>query len=268
MNRVFLLCAVLGVNLILAHPVYPWGDTGHEVVGHIAQRHLTDKALEQVKAILRSESSVDEALARAAIWPDHEGKNIEDLNPLHYVNFTAEESYYIRTRNCPRRNCIVEAIRWYRRVMVDEEAPLNLRRIALRFVAHLVGDIHMPLHAGRRKDRGGTDIYVIYRGARVRLHKLWDAKTKIIELKEQGSSAAIAARLDEGVTPGDRQAWKRGTAAEWAEESVKLARTYAYKLPESGILTDEYVRRALSVMRRRLAQGGIRLAWILNEDFK
>ncbi len=75
-------------------------------------------------------------------------------------------------------------------------------------------------------------------------------------------------RLDEGVTPGDRQAWKSGTAAEWAEESLNLARTYAYKLPESGIITDEYVRRALSVIRRRLAQAGIRLAWILNEDFK
>ena len=268
MNPFFLLCAVLGINLILTYPVYPWGDTGHEVVGHIAQRNLTDKALEQVKAILRPKSSVDEALARAATWPDHEGKKIEDMNSLHYVNFTAEESYYIRARNCPRRNFIVEAIRWYRRVMVDEEAPLNLRRIALRFLAHLVGDIHMPLHAGHRKDRGGSEIYVNYGGARVRLHKLWDAKTKIIELKEQGSSAEIAVRLDEGVTPNERQAWKGGTAAEWAEESLKLARTYAYKLAETGIITDEYVRRALPVIRQRLAQGGIRLAWILNEDFK
>jgi hypothetical protein len=126
----------------------------------------------------------------------------------------------------------------------------------------------MPLHAGHRKDRGGTDIYVNYGGVRVRLHKLWDAKTKIIELKEQGSSAEIAAHLDEGVTQSERQAWKSGTAAQWAEESVKLARTYAYKLPETGIITDEYVRRALSEIRRRLAQAGIRLAWILNEDFK
>lgn len=75
-------------------------------------------------------------------------------------------------------------------------------------------------------------------------------------MKEEGSSAEVAVRLDEGVTPDDRQAWKSGTVAEWAEESLKLARTYAYKLPETGIITDEYVRRALTVMRRRLAQGG------------
>ncbi len=117
---------------------------------------MTDKAWKQVKAILRPESSANEALARAAIWPDHEGDRIDDMNSLHYVNFTAEESYYIRARNCPRRNCIVEASRWYRRVMVDEEAPLNLRRIALRFVVHLVGDVHVALHAGHRKDREAT----------------------------------------------------------------------------------------------------------------
>ena len=268
MNPFFLLCAVLGIHLILEHPVYPKGDKGHEVVGNIAQRNLTDKVLKQVKAILRPESSVDEALARAAIWPDHEGRKIKDTNSLHYVNFTAEDSYYIRAKNCPRRNCIVEAIRWYRRVIVDEQAPLDIRRIALRFLAHLLGDIHQPLHAGHSEDRGGTDIYVNYGRERVRLHMLWDAKTKIIDLKEKGSSAEIAARLDEAVTPDERQAWKSGTAADWAEESLKLARTYVYKLPETGIITDEYVRRALPVIRRRLAQGGIRLAWILNEDFK
>ncbi len=268
MHRFFLLCAVLGSNLIFSHPLYPWGDTGHEVIGHMAQRNLTDKTLEQVMAILRPESSVHGALARAAIWPDHEGRKIDDMNSLHYVNFTAKDSYYLRARNCPRRNCIVEAIRWYRRVMVDEAAPLNLRRIALRFLAHLVGDLHQPLHAGHSEDRGGTDIYVNYGGLRVSLHRLWDAKTKIIELDEQGSSAEMAVRLDEGVTPDDRQAWKSGTVAEWAEESLKLARAYAYKLPETRIITDEYVRRARTVIRRRLAQGGIRLAWILNEGFK
>ena len=266
MNRFLLLCVVMAVHLILVHSVYPWGDTGHEVVGHIAQRNLTDKALEQVKKIRRPGSAVDEALAHGAIWPDHEGEKLRDMDPLHYVSFTPQDNYYIQSRNCPDRNCIVEAIRWYRRVMVDEEAPLNLRRIALRFVAHLVGDIHVPLHAGHRKDRGGTDIYVKFRGERVRLHKLWDVK--IIEAKEQGTSAEIAARLDESLTTAQRQAWKSGTVAEWAEDSLKLARAYAYDLPKTGIITDEYVRRALPVIRRRLAQGGVRLAWILNEDFK
>ena len=57
---------------------------------------------------------------------------------------------------------------------MDEKAPLNVRRMALRFVVHLIGDIHEPLHAGHRKDRGGNKIYVECRGSEVKLHKLGD----------------------------------------------------------------------------------------------
>jgi len=34
------------------------------------------------------------------------------------------------------------------------------RRTALRFIAHLVSDIHHPLHAGFPEDRGGADLHV------------------------------------------------------------------------------------------------------------
>jgi len=47
-----------------------------------------------------------------------------------------------------------------------------------------------------------------------------------------------------------------------------LARSYAYKIPETRVITEEYVNRALPVIRKRLAQGGIRLGWVLNEAFK
>jgi len=261
-----LLSVLLGVNLLIAYPVYPWSSKGHEIVGHIAQENLTDQVWKKVKTILRPQSSVNKALARAAVWPDRTGRKIEDMNPFHFVNFTAEDTTYNRSRNCPRRNCIVEAILWYRRVMVDNEAPHNVRRIALRFVVHLVGDIHQPLHAGHRSDREGREIYVEYRESEVSLHRLWDSK--LIKAAEQGSSVDVAKRLNEDVTPNDRQAWQGGTVSEWAVESLKLARSHAYKVPETGVINVNYVRRALPVVRQRLAQAGIRLGWVLNEAFK
>jgi len=90
----------------------------------------------------------------------------------------------------------------------------------------------------------------------------------MIEANEQRSSAEVAKRLNDGVTPGERQAWKSGTVAQWAVESLMLARSHAYKLPETEVVTEAYVTRALPVIRKRLAQGGIRLGWILNEAFK
>lgn len=265
MKRSLLLSAVLGINLLIALPVYPWGHKGHKIVGQIAQQNLTEKAWKKVKTILKPRSSVAKTLARAAIWPGRTGRKFREMNSFHFVDFTTEETTYDRERNCLHRNCIVEALRWYRRVMVDQKAPSNIRRIALRFVAHLVGDIHQPLHAGHRKDRGGNQIYVEYRGAEVKLHKLWD--TSLIE-EEQESSAEIAGRLNKGVSPDDRWVWQGGTVVHWAEESLRLARSHAYKIPETGAITDEYISRVLPVIRRRLAQGGIRLAWVLNEAFK
>jgi len=47
-----------------------------------------------------------------------------------------------------------------------------------------------------------------------------------------------------------------------------LARSHTYKIPETGLITETYVSRAFPVIRKRLAQGGIRLGWVLNEAFK
>ena len=235
-------------------------------MGHIAQENLTAETWEKIRAILRPRPPVSEALARAAVWPDRTGRKIKDMSSYHYVNFTTQGKSYNRDRNCPRRNCIIEALRWYQRVIVDERAPLNARRIAIRFVVHLTGDIHQPLHAGHKKDRGGNRIFVEYRGSKVKLHKLWDKS--LIDGEELGSPSEIARRLDEGVTADDRQAWQAGPVDRWAVESLSLARSHAYKIPEMGEITDEYIGSALTVIRQRLAQAGVRLSWILNEAFK
>jgi S1/P1 Nuclease len=69
-------------------------------------------------------------------------------------------------------------------VLKSPDAPRNEKRIALRFVAHLVGDIHQPLHAGFADDRGGNSVDVRFNGRKENLHSLWD--TALVEL-EQGT---------------------------------------------------------------------------------
>jgi hypothetical protein len=49
---------------------------------------------------------------------------------------------YDQRRDCKLRNCIIEAIAWYLRVLKSPDAPRNEQRTALRLVAHLVGEIH------------------------------------------------------------------------------------------------------------------------------
>jgi hypothetical protein len=75
------------------------------------------------------------------------------MDPYHFINCLKDANTYDQQRDCKLRNCIIEAMAWYLSVLKSPEAPRNDKRMALRFVAQLVGDIHQPLHAGLRGSR-------------------------------------------------------------------------------------------------------------------
>jgi hypothetical protein len=201
----------------------------------------------------------------AATWPDHEGRSIRDFDPLHYVTIPENAGGYDQARDCPERNCMVAALIWFSKVVADKDAPIMLRRLALHYVAHLVGDMHQPLHAGRVSDSGGTGIYVSYRGATTNLHFFWD--TNLVEMETENDEE-VAKRLTANLTEEQRRKWQAGDPRQWTNESLMLVRSHAYKTGPSAELSDEYVEKARPIVRQRLAQAGIRLAWLLNTALK
>jgi nuclease S1 len=245
---------------VLAPPAYPWGTKGHEIVAAIAETRLSDAARKRIKELLPQGTT----LADASTWPDKAGRQIPDMDPYHFINFPKDANTYDQQRNCKLRNCIIEAIAWYVQVLKSPDAPRNEKRVALRFVAHLIGDIHQPLHAGFAEDRGGNSVEVRFNGRKENLHSLWD--TALVEL-EQGTPAEIAARIQAVVTDQDRHQWQQGTPAEWALESLAMVRAQVYRLQVSGEISATYTGPARAVIRTRLAQAGSRLAWLLNRTF-
>ena len=230
-------------------------------MGLIAQVNLTAEARKQIDAILPENTS----LADAAVWPDREGRSLRDFNPLHYVSIPEHGTGYDQARDCPERNCMVEALQWFSTVIADKHAPIMARRLALYYVAHLVGDMHQPLHAGRAADRGGVDFPVSYRGATMNLHFFWDAN--LVEL-ETGTEEEIARRLVGNLTEEERLNWQTGYPVQWTNESLALVRSHAYDTRPSSELSDDYVEKARPIVRIRLAQAGLRLAWLLNSVLK
>jgi S1/P1 Nuclease len=102
------------------------------------------------------------------------------------------------------------------------------------------------------------------------MHRLWD--TDMIERtsKDEDYWLTDLASLD---TPEARQEAMRGSVEDWATESLLAARQ-AYQVPETGMrlksgqkLGDAYVEANMPVVRRRLYQGSVRLAMVLNEAF-
>ena len=248
-------------NLLTVATCFSWYDKGHRIVGLIAQANLTPDARKEIEKILPGSMT----LADAAVWPDHEGRSIRDFDPLHYVRIPKAASGYDQGRDCPERNCMVEALKWFSAVIADKNAPIIMRTLALHYVAHLVGDVHQPLHAGRTKDAGGTGIRVSYKGATTNLHFFWD--TNLVEM-ETGTDEEVAKRLTANLTDEERLKWQAGDLTQWTNESLTLVRSHAYNTGPSVELSDDYVEKSRPIVRTRLAQAGIRLAWLLNVALK
>ena len=258
-DSVGLLASLLLFSLFgAAAPAHVWSSKGHEIVAVIAEMHLTDATRKRIKELLPQGTT----LAEASTWPDKAGRQIPDMNPYHFINFPKDANTYDQQRDCKLGNCVIEAIAWYVQVLKSPNAPRNEKRTALRFIAHLVGDIHQPLHAGFAEDRGGTDSNVSFNGRTMNLHSLWD--TGLVEL-EEGTAAEVAARIQVMATGDDRQQWQQGNPTEWALESLAIVRTQVYRLNASGEITASYTEAARAVIRTRLAQGGMRLSQTLNQ---
>jgi nuclease S1 len=251
----------LTFHLLTVAPSFAWLDKGHRIVALIAEANLTAEARKEIDTMLPANTT----LTDAAVWPDHEGRSIGDFTALHYVNIPENVDGYDQERDCPDRNCMVEALKWSSAAIADKNAPIVVRRLALYYVAHLIGDMHQPLHAGRAVDRGGGDISVSYRGETTNLHFFWD--TNLVDL-ETGIDQEIAQRLTENLTAEEHLNWQSGDPIQWTNESSKLASSYAYNAGSSGELSDEYVEKARPIVRMRLAQAGLRLAWLLNNALK
>jgi nuclease S1 len=247
-------------NLLALTPSFSWFDKGHRIVALIAQANLSAEARKEIDAILPGNTT----LADAAVWPDHEGRSNRDFNPLHYVSIPENATGYDQGRDCPERNCMVEAVKSFSLFIADKNAPIMMRRFVLYYIAHLVGDMHQPLHAGRAGDRGGVDLPVSYRGVPTNLHFFWDKD--LVDL-ESGTEEEIAMRLVANLTEEERLKWQAGDPTQWTNESLTL-RSYAYNTGPSGELSDDYVEKARPIVRIRLAQAGIRLAWLLNTALK
>jgi nuclease S1 len=219
------------------------------IVAAIAASQLTDAARKGIKELLPQGTT----LADASTWPDRVGRKIVDMNPYHYVNLPKDANRYHQQRDCKLCNCIIEAVSWYMQVLKSPDAPRNEKRTALRFIAHLITDIHQPLHAAFAEDRGGNRIDVRFNGRKKSLHSLWD--TALVEL-EQGTPAEIAERNQAPASSDELQQWQQWSPADWALEPLTIVRAQVYRLPASGEINATYVESARRVTRTRLGSAG------------
>src|SRR5262245_31655917 len=241
----------------LTPPVRAWGRLGHRLTARLADRDLTPQAKAAVAALL----APGESLADASMWADEHKRQIRGSAPWHYVDVPLDEPRYDAGFSGPEatRGSIVDKIHEFQAVLRDSSRPVNERRFALRFLVHLVGDLHQPLHFGDNRDRGGNDTQVRWFTRGSNMHRVWDSD--IIERagRDEDRWLAELVAID---TPEVRQAAIAGSV-DWATESLLAARE-AYQDPRTGArikpgsrLADEYQAKHLPIAKQRLYQAGV-----------
>jgi hypothetical protein len=288
-----------GMLVIVITPAAAWDYPGHRMVGAIADFVLSahhPKAYSKVKELLATKDAdgnkLTRTLSQVAVFPDcakpnnvpfcgrtpsdeekayaHDNKH---NGGYHFTDVPIQQSKYVAGSPGTDKYDVVQMID-YATAQLRGKSPhmddVSLTDAqALWLLAHLVGDIHQPLHVGAiyfdketcKKPQdpnavsGGTGSVASTVGGNSfrlvalapdpaappndNLHFLWDANTVDDAMQAAGLTGAeqdfahlLAARAPPGwQTKGDVETW----AAQWATEILPLAREAYTRLDLDGI---------------------------------
>ena len=251
--RKFLTLSFIVIFILNA---YSWGPTGHRVIGEIAENHLSKKAQKEVKLLLGHHS-----LAEVSTWMDEirSDSSYDYTHSWHYTTIPDGQSYNSRGNT---QGQLVEHIELMISTLKSTDSSRDSKVQALKFLVHLVGDLHQPLHVGNGEDRGGNDIKVKFFYESSNLHRVWDSGMINHKLYSYTELAAIIDHTSENQV----SQWLEGSSATWAEECMQY-REQVYDFDDPDRLGYEYVYRNWNLLEQQLLKAGIRLAGILNSIY-
>lgn len=235
-----------------------WGKNGHRATGQIAQEYLTKRAKKKIDKILKGQS-----LAFVSTYADEikSDRKYSEYFSWHYINMGLDETYETAEKN-PKGD-LVTAINKCVDVLKDKNSSDEDKEFYLKMLVHFVGDLHQPMHIGRKEDKGGNTVQVQWFGRGTNLHRIWD--TDMIE--DWDMSYLELANNAKDLSKKQVEAIEKGTVIDWVNEvhgltievykSVKVGENVRYK----------YSYEHFGTVRTQLQKGGIRLAKILNDIF-
>jgi len=301
--------AIVSLMLLLAGGAQAWGPAGHQAVGAVADSLLTPGARDAVAILLAEDQEAHgrpsgrRTLAEVADWADEIRGTPGDRPHWHYDNRpvcgSAASSDGSTGAWCPKGDCASAQLPSLLAVLADDGRTRAERSMALKWVVHLVGDLHQPLHAADLAEGGNRIRVAPYGKAAHRdsgeyggghgsrhgrsgesLHAFWDSHLVNLALHpEEGQvpDAAVARLLRRARAASAERL--SATPAQWAAESNRIARDFALNIDgvdcarrsalDSGdeprvTLSRAYVAQGRQIVEERLALAGARLAQLIN----
>lgn len=258
------LVPVLLLVSLSAPNAYAWGKGGHTIVARLAQDRLSDDTVAKMRTILG-----DQFLSKYASEPDGWRRNdgAQITANWHFVNTPLAEETYDAERDCVGAQCVVIQIDEMRGLLADTDQKKEVRREALIYLTHFVGDLHQPFHCGSgtlpngKSDLGGNLVKVTVNGQDDNLHHVWDGT--LIDSRDLSIADYVDHLVDEVLADRDPATLNGGTPEEWANESHKIA--IDEHVETGSTLGDDYIERNVKVVDERLLQAALRLARVIEE---
>ncbi|MBR1961391.1 MAG: S1/P1 nuclease [Alistipes sp.] len=256
-----------------------WGGPGHSIIGYIAENHLTPAAKEKCHHYIRH------TLAYEASWMDH-WRYCKGFNgTAHWhIGYAYPERQY--TGDFRDQFIKQESVRKSAAYRINEfhnelrssykEMPDSIVANKIRFLIHMLGDMHCPAHVAipveDKPTYDETTVYNRYRlyrnGKKSSYHNMWDTVTSLLFPKRM-----IPEWIEEVDTYNDKQREKicQGDANDWLAATTKdVFRSYKQIPRDTDIakLSDKQREQLTNLTYKQMAYAGYRLAYILNDIFK
>ena len=282
MKRFLPLLAALAA-LFVTSPAAAYWEYGHQTIARIAWANIRPATRAGILKLLRRQALLDTpeckagTLDDAAVWADcikgirdPDGKRKFDYTgPWHFQDVNICQPFDL-VEPCKDGNCVSAQIVRDAKILKDRRAPAADRVRALVFLIHFVGDLHQPLHAGEKNDKGGNDVkagYGIYAPPRLNLHSVWDG---LLAERAITTGPSLVRRY----SPAERARIAKGDVTDWSRESWQVARDVTYRTAIGGDpcgptptrvkLDEATIEKLIPTARLEVERGGLRLAKMLD----
>lgn len=272
----FLLFALLCLA-VLPREVAAWGGRNHATVTYIAERHLTERAKANI-----SRYTDNRSITYYAAWMDYNRTDPPyDVTHNWHVDYWTDDLRQDKDGKPLPPVSVSELVRIIDEMSDFRSLPDSLVNLNIRFLAHLVGDMHCPVHIDFPKTHG-VDLKIRGRKS-TSFHKLWDGV--MIDIAQPGFSPKDYAEMLDTLSPEEVARRQQGTPYDWLKESLaSTAKSMEIipgggkivpgkngrrrmMTPAEGLSHTNYFFEATEIANEQMLNSGLRLAAVLNQIF-
>lgn len=238
--------------LVAVSPAFGWGRNGHEAIACIAEHHLTERAKANIEKYLDGRSIV-----YYAAWMDQQHEH----KPYKHTVAVDKDNEPLPPEKRPELDGMNAIALSLGRLQDYKSYPKDTVAQDIKFIVHLIGDIHCPAHIVYPKIKRFFPVKIM--GKVKKYHPIWDG---MLEYNHSWSYEGWREQLDR-YSEEEIAAMAEGVPVMWARETAHRCRVIYDWAEEGSVLDRKFVNKAYPLAEELVVKASYRLAGLLNELF-